>query len=377
MLSSAIKGGLLAYDFISSLFKMPGPHEDVFSTQLSSSVRNDIASYVSSLFLNSLHSRQPLHSLQSRFTVISIGINKDGMPVQHESLAVWVKDSNTFEVHEFVIQRVPSELSHSARFNLFCQDEDSPKVLESIERAIKNMRSVSKRAAESISAAIRVETEAAFRVEEAEETETFPLLLLTDRGPSTASEREPEHAQTLSPAPHSQKAKSLMDLLTTSLIRAAALARTASSSVSPQPLAVDSISGCPRNTLKLESCIRNFQPRELPLFDLVLLARVVNEYAPIYGLFDNHCYMFASVIFDAVIQLYSRSSTPGPVPAPTPEVGPPGNTNRVFLPLLDESPAGSWAGLLILDPTVKSTIVNIVMSKFTAQRKKYVEDASQ
>ena len=98
---------------------------------------------------------------------------------------------------------------------------------------------------------------------------------------------------------------SLLDTFTLNLARGMGSACTISQSISPQSMADDSISGCPTGSLDPGGCIRRFSPNNLSLFEVVLLAQVVNNYAPIYGQFDNMCYMFASVIFDAVVQVYT------------------------------------------------------------------------
>ena len=307
----------------------------------------------------------PVSSLLSRFIVTEIGINKDGMPVQHESLAVMVYDKDTFKTLEFLIQRVPSKLSYSSRFSYFCQEGESVAVLESIKKAIRSMRSLTQ-SADSISDAI--------------DNEAIPLLLLREEASSEDASREVDPPPLPSPPPPS-KPMSLKDIITTSLVSSASAARMVSRSISPQNMAYDSIQTCPPNTIKLNSCIRLFKPQELSLFDLVLLAKVVNTYAPIYGLFDNHCYMFASVIFDAVVQLFSHTQTPGIIPAPSPETSPPRNANRLVLPIsqdaTDQSAAGHWAGLLVLDPIVKSTIVKIIMTHFVTERKSFLDEASR
>jgi hypothetical protein len=101
---------------------------------------------------------------------------------------------------------------------------------------------------------------------------------------------------------------------------------------------------------------------------------VVHDYAPIYGLFDNQCYMFARVVFDVVVQLFSLPSSTlepdsRPVPAPSQEVDTPKNANVVVVPSPDQT--GRWAGLLVLDPIVKSTIVSIVIERFKVERPLY------
>jgi hypothetical protein len=139
MLSSAIKGGLQTYNFFSNLFnlKMSGPNSDVFANLLSPTTQNDISSYVTSYFQFSLLSKQTLFYLQSQLRVTAIGLNKAGSPVEHESLAVWVQDTLTFQSHKFVIERMPSKVARS-RFSAFSQFPDSDAVLESILKAVHN-----------------------------------------------------------------------------------------------------------------------------------------------------------------------------------------------------------------------------------------------
>jgi len=395
MIPYIIKGGLHAYAFLLNLFTMAGPNQDIFTTLLSPKLRNDIASFIASHYQFALSTNQAFFALQSRFLVTNIGINKAGMPAQHESFALWVFDRVTFARHEFVIECVPSDHSYASRFSAFSQCPDSQSVLDSIQKAIHNIQSMTAQAAESLSAAIKTETETipllpltndpspnsstsspTSSTSTLQETETTPLLPTTNDPSSNLSTSLP----TLSTnTPY----KSLVDIVTSSLVRAVAVARAGSQSISPQSLAEDTITGYPLGTLVLGDCIRQFKPEGLSLFDAVLLALVVHEYAPIYGLFDNHCYLFASVMFDTIIQLYSlpisafdlnpnHASNPnaGPVPAPTPEVGAPNNANIIVVPAPDQ--AGCWSGLLVLDPTVKAAVVSVVISQFKVQHASYM-----
>ena len=350
---SVIQGGLRTYAFFSNLFTASGPDKDIFATHLSPTLRNDIASFVNSHYRFAQLSHQPNFSLQSRFMVTGVGLNKAGMPAKQESLAIWVVDKITLKTHEFVIERVPSDGTYAPRISTFIQCPDSQAVLASIESAIGNMRTMSSQGAESIAAASKTETEA------------IPLLPLT---------HDPHTSLTSSPSPGLP--------ITSFFDRAMTIARTADPSLSAQSLVRDSISGCPPRTLVPENCIRRFMPVGLSLFNAVLLAEVVHNSAPIYGLFGNQCYIFASLIFDVIVQRYSNRSsairlnpevtptTTIPVPAPTPELGAPQNANMVVVPVPDQE--DRWSELLILDPIVKGTIVSIVNSKFDAQRKKYV-----
>ena len=163
--------------------------------------------------------------------------------------------------------------------------------------------------------------------------------------------------------------------MTSSLAQAIATARNASQSISPQTLAQDSIRGYPLGSLSQKDCIITFKPVGLTVFDVLLIAKIVHDYAPLYGLFDNQCYMFARVIFDVIVQRFSintSANTSTAVPAPSQEVNLPTNANIIAVP----SPgppgrAGRWYGLLILDPIVRATIVSIVMARYDDERPMY------
>jgi hypothetical protein len=350
MLSSLIKGVMHTYTFISSLFTMNGPDQDIFAALMSSQVHNDITSFVSAHHKYAQLSSQPTVALQYRFNVIMIGVNKAKLPAQHESLVLWVRDNTTLVNHEFVIERVPSNHAYSSRFTSFSQSSESQLVLDTIKKSTKNIAAL----AASISCTD-------------DENETIPLLSPHESAP---------------PAPDPL---SLIDQITSSLVKAVAMARPSSQSLSPQQYAHDSISGRIPGTLKADECISVFRPVGLSLFDAALLAQVVHENAPLYGLFDNHCYMFASVIFESIIQLYSLPGVldpptsasqvpPGGVPAPSREVGgEPQNANLISLPCPDAHQSGRWSGLLVLDPLVRETIVCVVIEQFKPLRTHYLQ----
>jgi hypothetical protein len=172
----------------------------------------------------------------------------------------------------------------------------------------------------------------------------------------------------------------LGDIFASHVVRVVAGLRKGSQSVSPMNFAEDLVSGI--DFLDEEQCIRRFYPQDLPLFDLVLLADVVHDKAPIYSLFANQCYWYANILFEAVIQRYSLSSaarrpvdtdpypTPGPstgpsptgVPAPIPEIDAPENANLLILPAPGK--AGRWYGVLLTDPIVRQTVTASIISDF-------------
>jgi hypothetical protein len=124
--------------------------------------------------------------------------------------------------------------------------------------------------------------------------------------------------------------------------------------------------------LSWKECIITFNPVGLFLFDVLLIAKIVHDYAPLYGLFNNQCYMFARVVFDVIVQRFSintSANTPTTVPAPSREANLPTNANLIVVPTPDR--AGRWSGLLILDPMVRATIVSIVIARYDEERPLY------
>lgn len=346
-----IKGGIHTYAFISNIFTMPGPDDDPFSTLLSTSVRSDIAFYVDSFYRSALASDEPLFSFQSRFIVSFVGIHKAETSAQHESLPIQVTDITSGKTYGFNLERTPSTLSYMDRFTAFSTFDESLEVLQSIKSAIIDMQSIPTEVSKYFFAADL-------------DSEAIPLLPLSNT-PSEALTNTP------SPIPLTETFQmSLMDQVTSTLARTVAVARAGSRSISPQSLAVDSISGFPGGTLRTEKCIRKFTPVNLSLFDVALLAKVVHDYAPIYGIFDNQCYMFACVMFDAIVKLSSPDSS---TPVFSTSNGEVKNENIVFVPNPgNPDQAGRWSGILIVDPRVKSAIVSVVVSRFHLERESYM-----
>jgi hypothetical protein len=96
----------------------------------------------------------------------------------------------------------------------------------------------------------------------------------------------------------------------------------------------------------------------------------VHDYAQMYGLFSNQCYMFARVVFDVIVQLFSyRPDSNTPVPAPCHKSGPPLDANIIVMPLSEQ--AGRWVGLLIIDPMVRVAMVDIVVARYKIERPMY------
>src|SRR5437016_357546 len=140
-----IKGGAFTYNFFSNLFNMPGPNDDPFTTLVCPTVRGDVASYATSFYQFALCAKEPEFSIQSRFVVPLVGINKAETSAQHESLAVWVNDTDTGSSYEFIIERAPSKHPfYDDRFTIFCKSESdgSEEVLACLKNAISGTQSI-------------------------------------------------------------------------------------------------------------------------------------------------------------------------------------------------------------------------------------------
>ena len=376
MMSYVLKGGLLAYSYISSLksFTMT-TSTDPFASLLTPTLRNDTGSFVENFFRLALYgTNQPLLALRSRFVVVLVGVNKAGTTFRHESFSVWAYDNVEHKDLLFVIERTPSNRKRAANFVLFSRCPGSEAVLKSIQDALQRIGSLTTKAttdALQTLPAMMLPTED----EDEDEDESIPLLPTTNE---SVTESQSSNAADTSSTYHSQK--SLADVIGLYLIRMAAMARVASQSTSPPTLAADTISRMDK--LNPNDCIRTFRPQNLPLFDLVLLADEIHEHAPLYSLFENQCYWFANLLFELIVQYYtlpasasvaSTSSIPsGPLPAPTPEIGTPANANTIILPAGTWSrQAGRWMGVLINDPVVRLTVMSIVRDNFLARYERY------
>jgi hypothetical protein len=352
---------------------------DVFSTLLSPSLRSDTALLVETHFRFALDcTKDPLFSLQDRFKVVMVGVNKAGTIASHESLSVWVYDNVDNKDHTFVIERNPSNRTHAAAFLCFSQCPESNVVLESIQRVLRNMKSLSAQATtETLESLSTMMLPTNSEDEDADADESIPLLPVIN---DTLSELPNATSQTEVPQ------RSLGDVISLTLVRAAAAACVASGSSIPRTLADDTIAGIDK--LNPDNCIRLFKPQDLPFFNLILLADVIHHFAPIYSLFENQCFWFANLLFEYILRYHTlpasayasvatsssvTASSTGPVPAPTPAVGTPNNADKIILPMRSSSDeAGRWMGILISDPAIRLTVITLVKATFEQRLQYYM-----
>ena len=104
--------------------------------------------------------------------------------------------------------------------------------------------------------------------------------------------------------------------------------------------------------------IQQILPRELSLFDLVVIADTVHTHDPIYSILGGHCYWFANLICEVVKKEYDCSIL-ADNRLPTGSVYIPPNK---YLPDL----AGTWRGLPV--STIEEEVVRVMVSKFRIHR---------
>jgi len=394
MIPYIIKGGLHTYAFLLNLFMMAGPNQDIFTTLLSPKLHNDIASFVASHYQFALSTNQAFFALQSRFLVTNISINKAGMPAQHESFALWVFDRVTFPRHKFVIEHVPSDRSYTSRFLAFSQCPNSQSVLNSIQKAIHNMRLMTAQAAESLSAAIKTETETI-----PTPFNKWPLPQFVNFFTHFVHQHTPgnwDHSLTpYNKWPLLQFVNLLIHFIhqhTLQILGGHCHIISCSSSGSGTCWkSIDLTAkfgqgynyGVPPRNIGAGGLYPSIQTwGAIPFQHSIACSRGAWVCPNIWSI-RHHCYLFASVMFDTIIQLYSlpistfnlnpnhtSNLNTGPIPAPTPEVGAPNNANIIIVPAPDQ--AGHWSGLLVLDPTVKAAVVSVVISQFKVQHASYM-----
>jgi hypothetical protein len=57
---------------------------------------------------------------------------------------------------------------------------------------------------------------------------------------------------------------------------------------------------------------RQIKPQNLKLFELLVLAQAVHEFAPQYSVADRNCYWFGNIILDAVIEIFGLDTSVNP-----------------------------------------------------------------
>jgi hypothetical protein len=102
------------------------------------------------------------------------------------------------------------------------------------------------------------------------------------------------------------------------------------------------------------------------LYDLAILVDVVHQVAPIYSLFENHCYWFAKIICDAIVEILNGKCADNDQDSDInnqPYQPPP---DRPFSSSHLPSLCGTWKGILVSD--VKDDVLVTVLCHFMNRR---------
>jgi len=57
---------------------------------------------------------------------------------------------------------------------------------------------------------------------------------------------------------------------------------------------------------------RQIKPNNLKLFEFLLVAKVVHDFAPFYSRLDRNCYWFCNIIIDAIIEIFGLDNSIDP-----------------------------------------------------------------
>jgi hypothetical protein len=108
----------------------------------------------------------------------------------------------------------------------------------------------------------------------------------------------------------------------------------------------------------LGQIVWQIQPQSLSLFQVIILADVVHNYAPLYSLFRCQCYWFAFIICAVILKTCTCSSIGSPDLHTEDDICIPPNS---YLPNL----AGRWMGILVRG--VEEAVLKIMIEKYNAR----------
>ena len=288
--------------------------EDDFAPFVADDLRMNLKQYVQTYFNTAKHSDSPDHALNERHMVDNVGVNKGETAPQHESFIATVADEDTVNRYVFILERTASSqpIQPEESFAYCAQSPDSKTVIDTIQDVLHTM--------------------------------------VSGEPPST-------------PDPLPPSTNNSSNYVTFSQAIHTAMTSTCSSARSFAVEDEDTISGV--NKQELGKSVRQYDPRGLTLFHLVLLTLVVHQLAPIYSLFESQCYWFANIIFDVIVAVYPSKSQCRPDPVAGPRILLP----SAYLP----KEFGRIFGITINDPRVVEAVISVVKSHFKNAKDTYKE----
>jgi hypothetical protein len=106
--------------------------------------------------------------------------------------------------------------------------------------------------------------------------------------------------------------------------------------------------------------IRQFEPRGLTLFHLIVLANTVHAHDPLYSLLSRQCYWFSNTIYHVISENFKRDDTPTRADVPSDEIEEVRIPPDAYLPEY----AGRCMGVLV--SVISEPLMYLIQNKFDA-----------
>jgi hypothetical protein len=281
----------------------------------------------------------------NRFVVISMTLTKTLSSPQHEFLVLMLMDTdNSGSVPYLMFLERTKSKKRLNPISSFLDHPDNAAVLASIIETLKGLPS-------SLLSSVPSTSDS--------EDESSPDADSSD-SPSNISPSDPLLGSTSSPSPSNQSL--LRNLIDSGTLVSVSAIHTSIESTGKLQLAYarDQFTGgkdVNASGSVLGQVVWQIQPQSLSLFQVVVLADVVHNYAPLYSLFRRQCYWFAFIICAVTLKTCICSSIGSPDLHMEDICIPPNS----YLPNL----AGRWMGILVRG--VEEAVLEIMIEKYRAR----------
>jgi hypothetical protein len=279
----------------------------------------------------------------NRFVVISMTLTKTLTSPQHEFLVMSLMDTNNSGTAPYLMFLERTKSKQLNPINSFLDHPDNAAVLASIIDSLKELPS-------SLLSSVPSTSDS--------EDESSP------DSPCNTSPSDPLLGSTSS---HQSLLRNLIDSGT--LVSVSAI-HTSTESTRKLKLAYaqDQFTGgkdVKASGSVLGQIVWQITPQSLSLFQVVVLADVVHNYAPLYSLFRRQCYWFAFIICAVIMKICTCSSIGSPYLISQDEIRVPPNS---YLPDL----AGRWMGILVSG--VEEAVLKIIIDKYNARHDEKLDE---
>jgi hypothetical protein len=230
-----------------------------------------------------------------RLQVVSIWLNKSSGSLEHEFMVIKTKDSEDKKMRLFIIDRITRRPHRQpASENPVCAPEppDQPKGDNSYQR----LQSILQKACQELSNSIL------------SPSRSISPLSSMEEGFSSTSTSTPAHIRILPPVTLPTSQLSIGDTLSLSAAKAS---QTVSDSLDKggKVEAFDRVLGEEYIERPMYGCgqnARQIKPMNLSFFELIVLAKVVHDFAQNYSIFERNCFWFSNMMMDAIIAIFGH-----------------------------------------------------------------------